>query len=800
MRSRSERLTGCLTAALVAEGAGGRSRLRCGLSGRFQQGERRVQKNNTPILKDLVLIGGGHSHVGVLRRFGMRPLAGVRLTLICKDVMTPYSGMLPGLIAGHYAFDDAHVDLNRLARFAGARFYNDEATGFDFDNQLVVCRHRPAVSFDVASVNIGSAPVTVDVPGAADHVVPVKPIDQFVAHWERMRARVLGRSEASIGTTRIGVVGGGAGGVEMILAVQYRLRQLLAEKGRDAKRLEFHLLTDTDEILPTHNPSVRAKFRRVLAARGVSVHTARRVVAVEPGLLHCADGFELALDEILWVTWAGAGGWVAESGLDVDERGFIRVNDYLQSTSHPTVFAAGDIASMTNHTRPKAGVFAVRQGPPLTANLRRMLLNRPLRPFAPQKQFLSLISTGNRSAVASRSGWALEGAWVWRWKDWIDRRFMAKFADLPEMSEDAATHTPRGLANGQAIQEISALAMRCGGCGAKVGSTLLSRALSRLEPVARDDVLVGLHAPDDAAVVSVPPGQVMVHTVDFFRAMIDDPYLFGKIAANHSLGDIFAMGADGQTALAVATLPYGLESKVEDTLTQLLTGALEVLNDADTSLVGGHTGEGAELALGFAINGLVDREQILRKGGMQPGDRLILTKPLGTGALFAADMRHKAKGPWIQEALCAMLQSNRTAAQCLHQHGCTACTDVTGFGLLGHLVEMTKPAQVEAELHLDAVPLLAGAVETVLSGITSSLQPQNVRLRRAIHDVETVTPDPRYPLLFDPQTAGGLLASVPESSAEACVEMLRRSGYPLTAIIGTVQPKSDRLAPILVAC
>ncbi|WP_200243822.1 FAD-dependent oxidoreductase, partial [Thiohalocapsa halophila] len=213
-----------------------------------------MQKNNTPILKDLVLIGGGHSHVGVLRRFGMRPLAGVRLTLICKDVMTPYSGMLPGLIAGHYAFDDAHVDLNRLARFAGARFYNDEATGFDFDKQLVVCRHRPAVSFDVASVNIGSAPVTVDVPGAADHVVPVKPIDQFVAHWERMCARVLGRSEASIGTTRIGVVGGGAGGVEMILAVQYRLRQLLAEKGRDAKRLELHLLTDTDEILPTHNP------------------------------------------------------------------------------------------------------------------------------------------------------------------------------------------------------------------------------------------------------------------------------------------------------------------------------------------------------------------------------------------------------------------------------------------------------------------------------------------------------------------------------------------------------------------
>lgn len=724
----------------------------------------------------------------------MKPLPGVRLTLICKDVMTPYSGMLPGLIAGHYGFEDTHIDLNRLARFAGARLYNDEAIRLDLEHQRVVCRHRPPVVFDVASINIGSAPMTADVPGAADHAIPVKPIDQFVAHWEKMRARVLAQS----GKTRIGVVGGGAGGVEMILAIQYHLQQLLAAGGRDAQSLEFHLLTDTDEILPTHNPGVRAKFRRVLGARGINVHTARRVVAVESRMLRCEHGFELALDEILWVTWAGAGGWVAESGLDVDERGFIRVNDCLQSTSHPDLFAAGDIAAVTNHPRPKAGVFAVRQGPPLAANLRRKLLDRPLRPFVPQKQFLSLVSTGNRYAVASRSRWALEGAWVWKWKDWIDRRFMAKFGDLPEMSEDAATDVPRGLANEQAIKEISALAMRCGGCGAKVGSTLLSRALSRLEPVERGDVLVGLHAPDDAAAVTVPPGKVIVHTVDFFRAMIDDPYLFGKIAANHSLGDVFAMGAEGQTALAVATLPYGLESKVEDTLDQLLSGALEVLNDADTSLVGGHTGEGAELALGFAVNGLVEWERILPKGGMQPGDRLILTKPLGTGALFAADMRHKAKGPWIQDALSAMLQSNRAGAQCLHRHRCTACTDVTGFGLLGHLVEMTKPAQVEVELDLGAIPLLQGAVETVTAGITSSLQPQNVRLRRAIHDLESVASDPRYPLLFDPQTAGGLLASVPGPAAEACVDELRRAGYEHTAIIGTVQPQSDRLEPISV--
>jgi len=375
---------------------------------------------------------------------------------------------------------------------------------------------------------------------------------------------------------------------------------------------------------------------------------------------------------------------------------------------------------------------------------------------------------------------------------------MTTYCDLPEMLESAGTDIPRGLADQDAIKEISALAMRCGGCGAKVGSTLLTRALDRLEPVAREDVLVGLHAPDDAAVVAVPPGKVMVHTVDFFRAIVDDPYLFGKIAANHSLGDIFAMGAEPQTALAIATLPYGLEAKVEDTLNQLLTGALEVLEDAGTALVGGHTGEGAELALGFAVNGLVERERVLSKGGMQPGDQLILTKPLGTGTLFAADMRHKAKGPWIQAALTSMLQSSQEAARCLHRYRASACTDVTGFGLLGHLMEMVKPAGVDVKLDLPAIPVLDGALETVAMGIASSLQPQNVRLRRAIRDLETVADHPRYPLLFDPQTAGGLLASVPADTTEACVAELRQSGYEQAAIIGDVRHQGEHPEPVSV--
>ena len=749
-----------------------------------------MQSSDTPIVKDLVLVGGGHSHVAVLKRFGMKPVPGVRLTLICRDVHTPYSGMLPGFVAGHYTFDEAHIDLGALARFANARFYHSDVTGLNLTEKHVLCDNRPFIPYDVLSINIGSAPRTADVPGATESVVPVKPINRFLERWEALRHRAMTHS----GKLRVAVVGGGAGGVEILLAIQHRLR---AERGA-TEEIEYHLFSGNETILPPHNKAVQQTFSQALKDRGVTVHNGHAVVEVSPGHLRTEDGQSVDADEILWVTAAGAATWPAEAGLATDEAGFIAVGDTLQSTSHENVFAAGDIASMLNYPRPKSGVFAVRQGKPLAKNLRRALLSQSLRPFSPQKRFLSLVSTGDKYAVASRGGFSLKGKYVWLWKDWIDQRFMKKFNELPDMDEEEKSDLPAGLAGKDVIKEISAIAMRCGGCGAKVGATVLARALNALTPVPRTDVLIGLHEPDDAAVVEIPPGKVMVHTVDSFRAMIDDPYIFGKIAANHSLGDIYAMGGEPQTALAIATIPFGLEEKVEDTLGKMMAGAMEILKDAGAALVGGHTSEGSELSLGFAINGLIDRDQVMRKGGLTPGDKIVLTKPVGTGTLFAADMRHKAKGRWITAALDSMVMSNRQGAECLVKHGAHACTDVTGFGLLGHLVEMVRASEVDVTLELGAIPYLDGAEETVRNGIVSSLQPQNVRLRRAIANLEEAGKDSRYPLIFDPQTSGGLLASVPANKVEACIAELKTLGYERTAIIGEVGPQSDALEPVTI--
>lgn len=761
-----------------------------------------MQVPDQPVLRDIVLVGGGHSHVGVLKSFGMKPIPGVRLTLICTDMHTPYSGMLPGYVAGHYDYDDVHIDLSRLAVFAGARLYRDEVIGLDRANHKVLCRNRPPVPYDQLSINIGSTPQLGGVPGAADHAVAVKPIQRFNDRWLALLARV----QQHLGKTTIAVVGAGAGGVELLLAMQFRLRNELSALGRDPDELVFHLFTDQADILPTHNAGVRGTFDKVLAQRKVKVHRNAPVTQVIAGQLQTSSGELVDADEIIWVTRAGGAAWLKDTGLALDADGFIQVTDTLQTVTDADIFAAGDIASMVNYKLEKAGVFAVRQGPPLTGNLRRVVAGTALAPYHPQRTWLALISTGDKHAVASRGWLGFSGDWVWRWKDWIDRRFMHKFQDLAPMDAGTATSSAASatsavkLSPEESLQAISAVAMRCGGCGAKVGATVLSRALSNLYPVDRSDVVIGLKDPDDAAVVRVPPGKAMVHSVDFFRSFIDDPYIFGRVAANHALGDIWAMGAEAQSATAIATVPSGLEAKVEDVLFQMMTGALEVLNEANCALVGGHTGEGKELALGFAVNGLIDDDpaKILRKNGMQPGDVLILTKPIGTGTLFAAHARLAAKGRWIDAALKSMLLSNRLAAKSLIDCGATACTDVTGFGLLGHLLEMTRPSGVDAELNLSSLPLLDGAQECVAAGIVSSLQSANVRLCRALRNQEAMVKHPRYPLIFDPQTAGGLLASVPADRAEACMAALRQLGYTRTAAIGRILTQGDELEPIVL--
>jgi selenide,water dikinase len=411
------------------------------------------------IVKHLVLIGGGHSHAIVLKMFGIQPLPSVRLTLISDVLHAPYSGMLPGHVAGFYGYDECHIDLRSLAEFAGCQILIDRAIAIDINKNLVICQTRPPVNFDLLSVDIGSTPATLSVPGAAEYAIAAKPVPQFLASWNQLISERQNHPQKPL---QIAIVGGGAGGVELALNMQSRLGKEQGRRNREegtgkkeqGRRnreenlenlsSEIHLFHSGAELMQGHNQRVRRRLQEILISRGIQLHLKEKVCAVKkierettPQFptdyqISCKSGLELECDRIFWVTQASAANWIRESGLAADSNGFMQVNDCLQSVSHPNVFAAGDIAAMVNYPRPKAGVFAVRQGKPLFENLQQFLLKKPLKPFAPQEQYLGLIGTGNKRAIASRGSFMWESALLWYWKDWIDRQFMQKFSNLPK--------------------------------------------------------------------------------------------------------------------------------------------------------------------------------------------------------------------------------------------------------------------------------------------------------------------------------------------------------------------------------
>ncbi len=365
-------------------------------------------------MQHLVLVGAGHAHVEVLRAFGRRPEPGLRITVITREPASPYSGMLPGVVAGRYARAEAEIDISRLARFAGAELIIDEVTGLDPKRHLVMRHHGDAIGYDIVSLDIGSRPNTNGIPGAPDHTIPVKPIGAFLAKFEALRARLVASQ-----STRIALVGGGAGGVELILAIEQRLR----EPG--GPNLSFTLVTGGTDILPGFPHVFRQRALRALANRRIAVRCNAKVIAVAQGTLTFENGPHLEADEILWTTEASAPSWLANTGLTLDDRGFVTVDATLQAQDG--VFAAGDVISFRPRPLPRSGVSAVRAGPVLAENLRAALRGKPLQQWKPQRNWLVILSTADGSAIATRNGFTVSGRWVSSWKERIDRRFMLRF-------------------------------------------------------------------------------------------------------------------------------------------------------------------------------------------------------------------------------------------------------------------------------------------------------------------------------------------------------------------------------------
>jgi selenide,water dikinase len=684
----------------------------------------------------LVLAGGGHTHALLLRRWIMRPRLkpeAVAVFLVNRSSTALYSGMVPGLVAGLYPHDACSIDLRDLCRRAGVTFLQAEISGVDLESQLLRLADRPPLRFDALSLNVGCQTRWRDPSSSA--VVPVKPLEPFLA-WLEQRLQMPQ-------SPPVRIRGGGAAAVEVAMAL--RARGLAVELLVRARQLQLG------------SPAANAAALQCLSRAGIPIHWGTDDQA--PADLAC--------------TGSEAPPWLAASGLPAEaDTGRVLTEASLQVQGRPQLFASGDCAVIAADPRPAAGVWAVRAAPVLAENLWRHFSRpqQPLRVWKPQRWALQLLGEGNFQALAFYGPFSLGPArWLWRWKDRIDRRFMRGFLPAAPM---AAAEAP----------------MACRGCAAKLPAAPLEAALMRLDPAGIAP------APQDAACLDRNGhGELLLQSVDGFPALLDDPWLNARLTTLHACSDLWACGARLHSLQAVVTLPEAAPALQEEVLLHTLAGVRSVLEPEGATLLGGHTLEGrdgAGLGLTLAVNGLVRPERQWPKGPLAEGQRLLLTRPIGSGVLFAAAMAGAARPAWIDAALEVMQQSQAPLVDLLAAHGCQACTDVTGFGLLGHLGEMLGPAQ-QVLLDPEAIPALPGALELLEQGLSSTLAPANARALASLEASGSVrlsgaATAGQQQLWIDPQTCGPLLAALPEASAPAALAAIQAAGFHQAALIGRV--------------
>ena len=712
-------------------------------------------------MSGLVLAGGGHSHALVLRRWAMQPSKRPSnlITLVSRTSTALYSGMVPGLIAGIYQRDQVAVDLRDLADQAGVALVVAEITGLDLQNQQLHLDQRPSLPYEHLSLNLGAETATN--PAQNLELVPIKPLEPalaFLADQDRQMG------QQGLATSPFQVVGSGLAAVETVLALRQRwsMRPLVL-------RIRPGCL---QPIL------IKALEKAEIQIIGTSEMDQTKQFQTTAGLL---------------CTGSQAPHWLADRDLPCcPNSGRIRTEMSLQVIGHPNLFAAGDCAVIDSHPRSPSGVWAVRAAKPLARNLEATCSGRALRRWRPQYQALQLLGGfRDREPVA----WALRNHRIlgphpllWRWKAAIDARFMAMFKRSASMD--------------------SIETMACRGCAAKLPAGPLEGAL-RQAGIAE----LGTE-PEDAAILpmkSTKPIAPLLQSVDGFPALVSDPWLNGRLTALHACSDLWACGAHVLAAQAVVTLPQTNESIQESLLAQTLAGIRSALNPQGAQLLGGHTLEARDglaqpplsraVQVTLSVSGQAV-ETFWRKAGVQAGDRLLLSRPLGTGVLFAAAMTGAAPAPSLDLALAQMGTSQHLLLEELlgleaeHPRAIHAATDITGFGLLGHLGEMLRNTGLKVVLKGPEIPSLASALSLLEKGYASSLAPANRRAWSLLDndsvDLELTGIDPGsnqhqalLELLVDPQTCGPLLISVQDDIAQ----QLTSQPQSTWTDIGSVQPR-----------
>ena len=721
-----------------------------------------INKEEIPITNDLVLIGGGHSHLSVLMELSKKPIKGNRITLISNEIDTPYSGMIPGYIEGIYSWRESHIDLYKLCIKLNIRFIHSEVTKISAMNKEVYLKGRPKLKFDVLSINSGIESDNSKIEGAKKNSVPVKPISRLAGNFLKEIKNF----------NKIAFIGGGAGSVELALALKKRFNNT-------NKKIEITIVTGKNGILNSFPKKTKQIALNVLKETNIKLLENKEVIQVKKNKLLMSDGTYLNIDKSILSTNAMAPKWIEKSDIKLNKDNFIVVNDAFQ-TNHKFIFAAGDIVDFNKENLKKAGVFAVRSGKPLAKSIRNYISNEKNFAYKFNKNYLALIGLSNGLAIATKYNFSYSTKLNFYLKKYIDQRFIKKFNELnnnqiSKIKKIFIGYIYKTFKINNIYEHDETNQMQCRGCAAKVPYNALQNTLSKKI----------ITTSEDATPINTYPN--LFQSVDMINAIISDPFILGKIAANHAISDIVSVNSNIISAMMILQLPLSKSIINSRDLEQVTNGANQIFEFYNCFINGGHTmiGKDQDPVIGFAITGEQKEHLNFKKTNrnIKVDDILILTNKIGSGIIFAGINNDLIDSYFQIEVIKQMEDGNIAFGNITEKLKILSMTDITGFGLANHLLNLIKRDNGKTGLTIfpRKIPVFDGVEEAIKKKVKSSLFENNYLIAKK-EIVYGRDEDCIDEILYDPQTVGGLAFIIPKEEKEKQFQILKKYKINFTEI------------------
>jgi selenide,water dikinase len=707
--------------------------------------------------KQLVLIGGGHSNVQVLRKLCMHQYNGLNVILISESYGAIYSGMTPGYIEKIYSLDEITIDLQRLCFNAGATFIKDKVISLDEENKILHLKENPSISFDILSINSGSISnkQTIQIENDSK-IISVKPIGSLVSKLKKID-EVIEKSSQK----KISIVGGGIAAFELSFALHKRYDgkisiDIISKHPLGEKNLNTNSINKVKKI-------AKKMGIKLISKQAISINNSE--IKLDDDIIHS--------DLILLSTGASLPEWLVKSNLEIDEN-FIAVNQQLQSLNFKNIFVSGDAASIQNSKRPKSGVMAVRQGEILKDNLFLFLQNKTLKKFKPQKNWLYLIGTYKNSAVLNYFNFSFEGKWCWALKKIIDLNFMKKF------------YFPGQIDMNKKIFNLNEYKddipkMFCQGCGSKVSKNTLSNFLSSQKT---NQEL------SDATEIEFKQNNIL-QTIDHIKLFKSfNPYDFGIISYLHSQNDILAAGGSVHSLSISIGVPFSKNLVEGFYLEYFMRGIQKEAARDGAILASGHSYQTEEPSTTITMNGSIIKKS--NKSLAAEENLIYLSKPLGTGYLLAAYFQNSKllSTSDFKKLLSYLKTGNDLAAKSGFSCGSQLMTDISGFGLASHLGDICQSSNLSAEIQLSNHILINDKLE-ILKNFESSGYKNNYL--SSFNLIGIRDDHPLLKIVFDPQTNGPLLIAIDKEKKNEFEKNFEKNYFSKPLLIGEFIKQKEKL-------